>query len=116
MTRCSVPMMLILLLTLVCQGAVARIHLMAPPSGEQHGHGHHVAMEQSEADCHPVPCHGVEHYCEGECGHCQILIPPTSLVTSQGVMAVARHSPPLAPPLMHVDSCPPERALRPPIG
>ncbi|TKB47603.1 hypothetical protein FCL40_15425 [Ferrimonas sediminicola] len=117
MSRCSVPLLMMLLLTLVCQGAVARIHLMvSPPVLEKHHHDHQLMTMQAEADCHPTPCHGSKHYCEGECGNCQILISPTSLVASQVALAVTRHSPPVAPPLMHVDSRPPERALRPPIG
>ncbi len=88
---------LMLILALVSQGAVARVHLMpdlpvvemAAMHGENHGdHGSDPASHPCgqpmpvDHDCcegaaqpQPTDCHGSSQPCNGDCGQCQVFSP-----------------------------------------
>ncbi|QIZ78369.1 hypothetical protein [Ferrimonas lipolytica] len=58
-----------LIITLLCQGAVARVHIIAELP---------ATAAMAEMDCHsmaatPEPCHDSSQYCSGDCGQCDVI-------------------------------------------
>ncbi|WP_298440688.1 hypothetical protein [uncultured Ferrimonas sp.] len=99
---------MLLTLTLVSQGAVARVHVTATMPMQMSTHAMAaepsaaMAPEMTETDCHQpatakMPCHDATRLCDGECGQCSVIhLPLAAMLTPTFALPLQHHAQPFA--------------------